>query len=114
METLILLRSDDYTNSTSKDDDVPNSINDDGMEILPPRNEEVQVAILRLKNNKAAGSDGLHAELLNTIGNELVGACTSIFTKNGWRKVCSTIATSVFSALPRKGENPKYAPTTGV
>ena len=48
-------------------------INDDGMEIPSPSQEKVKVSIMRLKNNKAAGSDGLPAELLKTGCNELVG-----------------------------------------
>ena len=42
------------------------------MEISPPNHEMVKVAIMRLKNNKAVGADGL-AELFKTGCNELVG-----------------------------------------
>ena len=33
---------------------------DGGMEIPPPSHEEVKVAVMSLKNNKATGPDGLH------------------------------------------------------
>ena len=45
-------------------DDVPNPIDNDGVEIPPSSHDEVKVAIMRFKNNKAAGPDGLSAELL--------------------------------------------------
>ena len=77
-----LLQGDDNTNAAFRD--VPNPIDDDGMKIPPPSREEVQVAIMHLKNNKAAGPDGLPAELFKTVCNELVGgACNSLFTKYG-------------------------------
>ena len=43
------------------------------MEIPPPTYDEISVAIQRLKNNKAAGPDGLNAEQFKAGGNELVG-----------------------------------------
>ena len=42
-------------------DVVPNLIDDDGMEISPPSHKEIKVAIMRLKDNKAADPGGLHA-----------------------------------------------------
>ena len=56
-----LLRGEDDTNTAFRDVD-PNLIDDDDVEIPPPSHEEVKVAIMRLKNNKAAGPDGLLAE----------------------------------------------------
>lgn len=52
-------------------DTVMISISDD-LDIPPPRHHEVRVAIKRLKNNKAAGADGLPAELFKAGGNELI------------------------------------------
>ena len=52
---------------------VPNPIDDDDVEIPPPSHDEVNVAIMRLKNNKAAGPDRLPAELFKTGRNDLVG-----------------------------------------
>ena len=51
---------------------VPNPINDDGVEISAPGHEVVKFAIMRLKKNKAAGPDGLPAELFKTVCNESV------------------------------------------
>ena len=53
-----LLQGDDDTNTASRDV-VPNTIDDDGVEIPPPSHEEVKAAI---KNNKAASRDCLPAE----------------------------------------------------
>ena len=58
-----LLQSDDDTN-TAFMNVVHNPIDDDGVEIPPPSHEGVNVAITRLKNNKAAGPDRLPAELV--------------------------------------------------
>ena len=66
-----LLQGDDNTNTALRD--VPNPIDDDDVEIPPPSHEEVKVAVMRFKNNKVAGSDGLPAELFKTGCNELVG-----------------------------------------
>ena len=67
-----LLRGDGDINSGTREDSEPAPIDDDGVEILPPSHNEVRVAIQRLKNNKAAGPDGLSAELFKAGGNELV------------------------------------------
>ena len=44
-----------------------------GVEIPPPSREEIKVAFMLPKNNKAAGLDGFPAELFKTWYNELVG-----------------------------------------
>ena len=44
---------------TAYRDVVPNPTDDDGVEISPPSHGEVKVAIMRLKNIKRAGTDGL-------------------------------------------------------
>ena len=51
------------------------------MEIPPPSHEEVKVAIMRLKNSKASGPDGLPAELFKTGCNELVGRMNQLIYK---------------------------------
>jgi hypothetical protein len=38
---------------------------DDGVEIDLPSREEIEIPLKNLKNNKAAGSDSIAAELLN-------------------------------------------------
>ena len=75
-----LLQGDNGTNTACRDV-VPNPINDNGVEIPPPSHEEVKVAIMRLKNNKAAGSDGLPAELFKTGCNKLVGRMHQLIYK---------------------------------
>ena len=69
------------------------------MEIPPPSYEEVEVAIMRLKNNKAAGPDGLPAELFKTGCNELVGHMHQLIYKiwleesmpNDWNPSVSSV-----------------------
>ena len=63
-----LLNGDDDINPAAG---VENPLTDDGVEIAPPDYDEVVTAIARLKNNKAAGADGLPAELFKTGGEEL-------------------------------------------
>ena len=69
------------TTNTASRDVVPNPIDDDGVEIPPPSHEEVKVAITLLKNNKAAGPDGLPAELFKIGCNELVGRMHQLIYK---------------------------------
>jgi hypothetical protein len=42
-------------------------LGDDGVEIYLPIREEIEGALKYLKNNKAAGSDSISAELLETL-----------------------------------------------
>ncbi|XP_054743445.1 uncharacterized protein LOC129248051, partial [Anastrepha obliqua] len=60
-----LLAGDDAHNSDPVEDDPIPPI-DDNLDVPPPSHAEVRVAIQRLKNNKAAGADGLPAELFKT------------------------------------------------
>ena len=53
--------------------DVTNPTDLAGMEMPSPSHEEVKVAIMRLKNHKAAGPDGLPVELFKIGCNVLVG-----------------------------------------
>lgn len=53
-------------------EDIPEPIPDDGIECIPPSQNEVRIAVSRLKNNKAAGADGLPAELFKTGGEILI------------------------------------------
>lgn len=56
-------------------------IEDDGIEIPPPSKDEVSFAIRRLKNNKAAGADGLPAELFKVGGDRLTGSMHQLIGK---------------------------------
>lgn len=70
------------TNQNDSDEVDPlTPIRDDGVEVPTPSHTEVEVAIQRLKNNKAAGADGLPAELFKTGGNELVGCMHQLICK---------------------------------
>ena len=66
-----VLQGDDDTNTAFRDV-VPNPIDDDGVEVSPPSHEEVKVAIMHVMNNKAAGSDGIPADMFKAGCNELV------------------------------------------
>ena len=59
--------------TAASEETPPIPITDDGVEIPPPTYDEISVAIQRLKNNKAAGPDGLNAELFKAGCDELVG-----------------------------------------
>ena len=62
-----LLRGDGDINSATRENSEPAPIDDDWIEIPPHSHNEV-----RLKKNKAAGPDGLPAELFKARGDELV------------------------------------------
>ena len=49
--------------------------------VIPPSHNEVRVAIQRLKNKKAAGPDGLPAELFKAGGDELVSSMQQLIYK---------------------------------
>ena len=57
------------------------TIADDGVDIPPPDYSEVCLAIQRLKNNKAAGADGIPAELYKTGGQELTRCMHTLLCK---------------------------------
>ena len=55
-----LLRGEgDINAEKTREDCEPAPIDYDGVAIPPPSHNEVRVAVQRLKNNKAAGPDGL-------------------------------------------------------
>ena len=62
-------------------DETIGEIDDDGIDCHPPNQDEVRTAIARLKNNKAAGADGLPAELFKTGGDELIGSMHKLICK---------------------------------
>ncbi|XP_037928856.1 uncharacterized protein LOC119663271 [Teleopsis dalmanni] len=68
-----LLSGDDNINSAIEEMPSVSPIENDDVEIPPHSHNEVCVAIQRLKNNKAAGADGLPAELFKAGGNMLIG-----------------------------------------
>ena len=63
-----LLRDKGDINAATREDNELAPIHDDGVEIPLPSHNEVQ----RLKNNKAAGPDGLPSELFKAGVDELV------------------------------------------
>ena len=76
-----LLAGDDPNNSALGECSPIPPIDDDRVEIPPPSQDEVKVAIQRLKNNKAAGADGLAAELFKTGGVELIRCMHQLISK---------------------------------
>ena len=58
-----VLRGDCDINSATRENSEPASIDDDGIKIPPPSHKEVRDTIQRLKNNNAAGPDGLPTKL---------------------------------------------------
>ena len=67
-----LLRGDGNINAETRKDSEPVPLDDEGVDISPHSHNEVRVAIQLLKNNKAAGTYDLIAELFKTGGDELV------------------------------------------
>ena len=61
------------------EEEHPHSVNEEA--VPPPSIEEVGTAIKKLKNNKAAGSDGLPAELFKYGGDVLVGCMHQLINK---------------------------------
>ena len=61
-----MLWGNDDTNTAFRDD-VLELVDDDGVETHPPSHKDVK-GIMRLKNYKAAGPDGLPAELFMARG----------------------------------------------
>lgn len=47
-------------------------IMEEGVDCYPPGQDEVRTTNTRIKNKKASGVDGLHAELLETGGDKLI------------------------------------------
>lgn len=54
--------------SSSGNEDITEPIPDDNIECIPPSQNEAEMAVAMLKNNKAAEADGLPAELLKIGG----------------------------------------------
>ena len=73
--------------NSSDEEDTPEPIIDDGIECIPPSQDEVRIAINRLKNNKAAGADGLQAELFKTGGQMLVRSMHQLISTT-WVEEC--------------------------
>ena len=95
-----LLQGDDDTNTAFRDV-IPKPIDDDGLEIPLPSHEEVKIAIMRLRNNKAVGPDGLPDELYKTRCNELHQLIYKI-----WLEVCmpNDWNLNVLCPILRKGD----------
>uniref|UniRef100_A0A1I8NJJ8 Uncharacterized protein n=1 Tax=Musca domestica TaxID=7370 RepID=A0A1I8NJJ8_MUSDO len=73
--------------NNGEEEDTPEPIRDDGIECIPPSQEEVRIAVNRLKNNKAAGADGLPAELFKTGGQKLIRSMHQLI-RTIWLKEC--------------------------
>jgi len=73
-----LLAGDDDNNSAGEQAAL---VAEDEVEIPPPSHDEVRIAIQRLKNNKAAGADGLPAELFKAGGDELINSMHKLISK---------------------------------
>ncbi|XP_055856006.1 uncharacterized protein LOC129919181 [Episyrphus balteatus] len=81
LETQAMLRiwKDHFCNLYNGDDEAnpaqrqiaPFNIDDEGQHFRPPDLEEVKAVISKLKSNKAAGADGLAAELFKAAGDDL-------------------------------------------
>ena len=76
-----LLRRDGDINAATRDDSQPASKDDDGVEMTPPSHNEVRVPNQRLKNNKAAGPDGLPSEFFKAGGDELVRSMHQLISR---------------------------------
>ncbi|XP_049315624.1 uncharacterized protein LOC125779109 [Bactrocera dorsalis] len=74
-----LLNGSERTTPREGEPDTP--IDDDGADVPLPDHEEVRIAIARLKNNKAAGADGLPAELFKHGGEELIRSMHQLLCK---------------------------------
>ncbi|XP_055839239.1 uncharacterized protein LOC129907172 [Episyrphus balteatus] len=66
-----LYNGDDEANPAQRQI-APFNIDDEGQHFRPPDLEEVKAVISKLKSNKAAGADGLAAELFKAAGDDLV------------------------------------------
>ena len=79
------MRGDGGINFGTREDSEPALIEDDGVEISPPSHNEVRVAIQRLKNNKAAGPEGLLTEFFKVGGDELIKSMHQLIYRK-WQK----------------------------
>ena len=75
-----LLNGDDEQNSADLQN-IPFHLDDDDQELRPPDLDDIEIAISRLKSNKAAGADGLSAELYKAAGHELVESMHQLISK---------------------------------
>ncbi|XP_049318579.1 LINE-1 retrotransposable element ORF2 protein isoform X1 [Bactrocera dorsalis] len=73
-----LLNGSEHTTPGEGEPDSP--IDDDGADVPLPDQEEVRIAVARLKNNKAAGTDGLPASYSNS-GEELIRSMQQLLCK---------------------------------
>ena len=89
----------------SEDDDDLEEILEDHIDCPPPTRDEVRTAIARLKNGKAAGADGLQAELFKAGGDKLVDGMHQLIS-NVWRgeHMPDDWALSVLCPIFKKGD----------
>ena len=108
-----LLRGDSNINFATREDSEPAPINDYGVEIPPPSHNELRVTVHRLKNNKAAGPDGLPAELFKAVGDELVKSMHQLICRI-WLEESMPSEWNLSALCPvLKKKIPRYAPTIG-
>ena len=100
-----LLNGDDENNPATGEADPETPALEDGVDIPPPDYDEVITAISRLKNNKAAGADGLPAELFKTGGEELTKRMHELLCRI-WSEECmpSDWNLSVLCPIHKKGD----------
>ncbi|XP_073814500.1 uncharacterized protein [Musca autumnalis] len=93
------------SDSSEDGEDTTDPIPDDGIECIPPSQDEVRTAINRLKNNKAAGADGLPAELFKTGGDTLI-RCMHQLVSTIWQeeRVPDDWNVSILCPVHKKGD----------
>lgn len=75
-----LLNGEEGQNSAARRN-IPFNLDDDSQNFRPPDLNEVRSAIAKLKAYKAAGADGLPAELFKAGGDDLVGSIHQLISK---------------------------------
>lgn len=75
-----LLNGEDSQHSAVRQN-APFNLDDDGQHFRPPDLNEVRIAISKLKPYKAAGADGLPAELFKAAGDDLVRSMHQLICK---------------------------------
>lgn len=121
IDRMLGLWREHFSGLLNGDDDNPEDVfpetpfANDGIDIPPPDYDEVCLAIRRLKNNKAAGADGLPAELFKTGGEELFRHMHQLLCKI-WSEECmpSDWNLSILCPIHKKGDPTMRANYRGI